>query len=504
MTENEAIAVVLSCVFLVCLMSRQRKGGRDLDRVLLRWTKQDRFTMRDLLNGGLLVLGITGSGKTSSSSRKLAIALVRDRKTFGCLLCAKPEDLGFWKDIFRRCRQSHRLQVFDGQSSKLRINVLEQCCRSGDTRDVTRLIMVGRDALRNAERGRGTENASFFEQQEQMLVHHAVEIVKQAKGTVSAYDLQQFIATAAQTRDDINDPEWQRRFHNQCIGEALAKKSAKRQQHDLMQAIDFWLGTFPPMDPRTRSNILAGVTGMLFVFCNGAVHELLGTTTNFSFEQLERKRQWLLVNLPPSHYGDSGTLIGSLLKYQMQRYVLRRKARAGDPVNVIWCDEAQQWTGGAMGGRVDAEYIAQCRSHRGCLIFITQGLESFPSTMRGEGGKQETMALLQNFSTKIVHTLGSVDTAQWLSSMLGQRLEHHFGGSSKPADSILDGLLGNNESSSSFSEQYAPVLQPGVFLTGLTRTGGPQNRFLCDAIVMRAGRPFSHGENWMHVTFSQR
>ena len=38
-----------------------------LDAVLHRWSKDDPFTLRDLLNGGVAIFGRTGSGKTSSS-----------------------------------------------------------------------------------------------------------------------------------------------------------------------------------------------------------------------------------------------------------------------------------------------------------------------------------------------------------------------------------------------------------------------------------------------------
>lgn len=500
MSHEEAYAVVMVSVLVVCLASRRRKGKRDLDRTLMHWSRKDRFTMRDLLNGGLLTLGITGSGKSSSSTKQLARALARDRNTFGCILCPKPEDLSFWQGVFRRARQSHRLLVFDAESSPLRMNILEQTGRYGDSRDVTRVVMVGRDALRNGERGRGTENAAFFELQEEMLTHHAVVILKAATGAVSAHALQRFIHTAARTPAELAEAAWREQFHNQCVQAADLKKKSPQEAHDVEQALEYWVRVFPAMEERVRSNIETGVLGTLFVFCNGTVHERLGTTTTFTFDNLQRKRQWLLVNMPPSSFGDSGTLVGSLLKYQMQRFVLRRKARPGDPVNVIWTDEAQQWS----SDRFDAEYLAQCRAHMGCMVFITQSIESFPASMRGDGGKRQTMALLSNFSTKIVHALGSVETAQWLSESLGHRLETHIGGSSQPAVTIFDGLLGQGGSSSSFDQRYEPVLQPGTFLTGLTRTGGPKNRFLSDAIVMRTGKPFSNGENWLHVAFSQR
>ena len=36
------------------------------------------------------------------------------------------------------------------------------------------------------------------------------------------------------------------------------------------------------------------------------------------------------------------------------------------------------------------------------------------------------------------------------------------------------------------------------------KTGGQRNGFICDAVLTKSGEPFSSGENFMHVSFSQR
>jgi hypothetical protein len=182
----------------------------------------------------------------------------------------------------------------------------------------------------------------------------------------------------------------------------------------------------------------------------------------------------------------------------MQRFVLRIAATPGDPIHVIWSDEAQNWT-----NRFDAEYLAQCRSHRGCMVFLTQSLQSFQTAIQSADADRQTLSLLGNFSHRIFHAIGDVETAEWASKSLGNRLEMHVGGSTQPTNSVFDDLMGYVESTSSFSTQYEPILQPVEFMNGL-RSGGPANGYLCDAIVIRPGVPFSTGENWLHVTFSQR
>ena len=53
-----------------------------------------------------------------------------------------------------------------------------------------------------------------------------------------------------------------------------------------------------------------------------------------------------------------------------------------------------------------------------------------------------------------------------------------------------------------FENRTRRSLQPAVFMTGL-RCGGPPD-FCVDGIVIRSGEPFSNGENWQRVSFSQR
>ncbi|MBX9655577.1 type IV secretory system conjugative DNA transfer family protein [bacterium] len=498
MTESENAVFWVCMSALAILVNFWPKPARGLDRPLLWWTRRDAFRVRDLLNGGLLILGITGSGKSSSSGKKIARAIVADRNSYGLVLAAKPEDLPMWQEIFRKTGQSKRLLVFDGAKSRLRLNFLEEAARHGDAREITKVITTIGETLASGDRGRGGENAAFFLAQQERAIHHAVELLLAAHGKVTSNDLQQFIATAATSRQQISQEDWRTQFHNKCIQAAHAARLSPRKRHDIQQATDFWCGEWSGMADRMRSSILAGVMGTLFVFNNGLVHELVSTTSNFTFEQLRRKRQWLLVNMAPSEYGDSGRFVGAGFKYLMQRHVLRMTAGAKDPFHICWCDEAQNWT-----NQFDAEYLAQCRSHRGCMVFLTQSVHSFHTAMRSEDSKHQTLSLLGNFSHRVFHALGDIETAQWASETLGRRIETHFGGSTQPAESVFDEFFGVDRTTSSFSEQYAPVLQPNEFMNGL-RTGGPGNGYQCDAIIIRPGMPFSNGENFLFTTFSQR
>ncbi|HEY4308996.1 MAG TPA: hypothetical protein VGN12_06050 [Pirellulales bacterium] len=504
--DNWIIGVGITAILVLLLLAlrlfRRASQHDELDRVLLYWTPKDGLSVRDLLAGGAIIFGRTSSGKTSSAGRHIGRALVRDRNTYGLILAAKPEDLSMWQELFRSEGQSHRLLVFDGADSALRFNFLEEAGRRGnDTRAITQCITTIGETLRSGSRQSSTDTEAFFATQTERAIHNAVEILKHARGKVTASDLQQFITTSAVCKPHLlADCLWRSESdHCQWLQAAYESPKGPQAQHDVQQAVDFWCGESPNWSGRMGSSILAGVYSILFVFNSGLVHERVSTTSNFTFEGMQRNRQWLLVNFPPSVYGDNGLFIGTGFKYLMQRFVLRQHARRGDPINICWCDEAATWW-----NTFDAEYNSQSRSHFGTTVFLTQSIESFYAGMKGDAAKEHTLALLSNFSHRIIHALGSIETAEWASRTLGLRLEMHVGGSMQPVESVFDALMGNSAFAGSFSTQYEPVLQPGVFLTGLRRMGGPRNGFICDAILIRPGRAFSNGENWLRVSFSQR
>ena len=500
---SAVLAFAALLLLMIAALSKQRRtaGPSDsLETTLFHWTPHDPFSVRSLLNGGIFIAGIVGSGKTSSSGKLIGTSIVRFTdgkvpKSGGLILAAKPEDLAMWQGIFAAAGRSQDLRVFS-PSESLRFSFLDYEMRNGGhTRNITKCILTIGESLRSNDSGGGSDQDPFWRQQSERMIYNAVEIVKHATGKVSAPDLQRFIIGAAQNAEQLTSDAWRASFHCQCLEAAHNATKSPVDSHDVAMATDYWLGEMPLLADRTRSSILASVMGLLHVFNTGIVRELVSTTTNITPDDMF-SGQFILVNMSPTEFGDIGSFICAGWKYLTQRRVLRREAKPSDCINVIWADEAQQHV-----NSFDAQYLAQCRSHLGCMVYIAHGLPDFYAALKGETGKQQTHALLANFTHTILHAVDT-ETAEWASRKLGKRRETLFGGSSAPTGDICDDLFGQSRLTGSFSEHYENIVQENVFMNGL-RTGGKANGLACDAIVIKSGLPFSTGENWIHRTFLQ-
>jgi type IV secretory pathway TraG/TraD family ATPase VirD4 len=484
-------------VAVVRLFLKRKRGRPDpLDHVLFWWTNEDSFTVRNLLNGGVSIIGRAGSGKTSSSGKLLGNAIVRHKKSGGLILCAKPEDAAMWKEIFERAGRKEDLILF-APDMPHRFNFLDYVIKSGgNTREVVRCITTIGETLRSSDT-KGGENADFWEREQERTIFNAVVILRLAEGKVSAPDIQKFISGAALNPATIATTEWQAASHNQSLKKAFEARKTPIEEADFQLAIDYWLGEFPNMADKTRSSILTGVMGILHTFNTGMVRELVSGETNCSPDDMLAGK-WILVNMSPAEWGDQGAFVCGGWKFLTQKRVLRREAKDGDCINVIWCDEAQQFVTSFC-----AHYLAQCRSHMGCMVYLTQSLHGYYSTLHGQTGKHQADALLTNFHHKIFHALGDEQTANYAANLVGKSLQTFVGTSTPPTESYWDELMVQTRTTTSTSEHYEAILQPNVFQNGL-RTGGKSAGLICDGIVVRSGEAFSNGQNFLWVPFNQK
>jgi len=463
------------------------------DDLLSRWPSGDPYCVKDLLKS-VSIMGATGSGKTSGSGLHFARAIIKHPNSGGLILASKPEELGFFRKIFAHAGRSGDLLVF-GPEEPLRFNFLDSL--GGDARNITHGLLTIAESLNGGESKGGGDDGLFWKQQAERTLYNAIEILRQAYGRVTAPEILRFVNTAATHPAQLKADDWIAGFHSQTF--ALAHKGEKTavERFDRELATEFWLGEWPAMPEKLRGSVIAYVMGILHVFNSGIVRDLVSTDTSVSPAVMDQGK-WVLVNMPVMELGESARFILAGWKYLTQRHVLKRHAKPGDPFTVIWADEAQTCV-----NSFDASYLAMCRSHLGCMVYLTQSLHSYYHALPGQAGRHAADALLTNFHIKVFHAIGDDQTAQYAASLVGKKLQSFIGGSMPPADTIYDEIMGNSKFNGSFSQHFEQSLQNSAFMSGL-RTGGQANGLKVDGIVVRCGEPFSTGNNWQWVEFSQR
>lgn len=473
---------------------RKRKLKHCLDDWLLRWTQYEPYRCRSLLDGGILICGRSGSGKTSSSGRVLGQAIVNNRNFGGLILGATPYDLEMWMKIFGKAGRLKDLIVFDEHGSEV-CNLLDFIGK-GQTRNVVNYLSALSQCV-NRTTGSRSGDSEFWEEQRDRANYNAIAGLQAAKEPVSAPNIHRFIMTAAGTLEALSTPEWQAGYQSKVLERGYNAGKTKREAHDYMLCRDFWVLEWPVLAEKTRSGIRAHCMGLLHVYNVGLVREKISAGTTVSPRDILNGK-WVFVNFPPSQYGAAGVLLSSAWKFATELAILERKVDDDSPCCVIWSDEFS-----TTCNKPDANFICQCRSRKGCLVALLQSVASIYAAMPGEEGKHFADALLANFSHTIIHASDPV-TAKWASAKLGRRMEVHYGGSSSPRQDamIWDLMFGQQSVSSSFNMTYEQVLQDQEFMIG--RTGGPLNDFLTDAILIRSGESFADGNNYKRLVFSQR
>lgn len=480
---------------------RRRKRNRMqtvLDTVLFGFSKNDPFTLRHLLEGGICILGRPGSAKTSSSGKIIATAIVRFALSGGLILGSAPTDLGMWRETFKKAGRSKDLIAFGPRHKHTFDFIPFLVGLGGDQNDVAKAILTVGESRGNEEADPGKQSEAFWKMQSFKQIACAIAVFMLAGEVVSIPNLHRFILTAAQTPDDLKMEEWKRGYHNQCFAKAFDTTKTSSQEHDYQIARDTWQTQWPTTDNRTRSNIEAVISGILFVFNSGQVRSLLSNGTTITPAIMDQGK-WVFIDMSVGEYGSSGAFVLNAWKYAAQKYVIKRDDASWRHPIIIWADEA-----GKIVNSGDSFYLSESRKFGGASVYLAQSMQSFHAALGHERGKSQAEVLLGCFATKIFHAIGDPDTAEWASKLLGNEIMMRYSYSGGDGEHTAgEEAVGKSKMSFNSQEHVEPTLQSRDFMHGL-RTGGKHNNYIADAIVIRTGEHWSNGRSWMRRSFSQR
>jgi hypothetical protein len=485
-------------------------AGWDLSAALLEWCAGESWSIRDAVEG-TLILGATGSGKSSGSGRTLALAMLR-AGFGGLVLTAKPDERSVWESYCRAAGRSKDLLIF-GPDSPLRFNFLDhEMNRKGSGAGLTdNIVGLFSTVLEVAERnsaggGGGREDEGYWRRANRQLCRNLVDLLALAKGRISIPDLYRLVISAPISREQIQSEAWKAEsFCFRCLADAEQRPKSPRQAIDFELVADYFMVEFPALSEKTRSVIVSTFTSMVDVLNRGLLRDLFCGETNVSPEAVEGG-SIILIDLPVKEFAEVGQFAQVLWKYAFQRSIERRPVAENPRPVFLWADEAQHFI-----TSYDMHFQTTCRAARAATVLLSQNYSNFLAVLGGsERGRAEADSLLANLNTKIFHSNGDPVTNEWAAKAIGRTRQFMANGSTsytpeaQQAASIgMPWLGGGGNVTGGFSEVYEYDVQPSVFST--LRTGGPANQWEVEGLVFQGGKMFRQNrKTWLPVRFKQR
>ncbi|MES2572758.1 MAG: type IV secretory system conjugative DNA transfer family protein [Verrucomicrobiota bacterium] len=458
----------------------------------------DTWRLRDACEG-TLIMGASGSGKTSGSGRLIAKSMLRNGFG-GLVLCAKSDEPELWRQYARETGREESLLYFGEPGREWAFNFLDYECQrpgagAGLTENLVNLFLQVAEISEN-KHGRGGKD-DFWQRTMKQMLRNAIDIVSIARGGVSLTEIHHVIQSAPQSLSQTRSVEWQER--SDCYSYLKQAEEAanidRSRLNDFQMAGQYWMQEFPSMADKTRSIIVSSFTSMADGFLRGKLRNLFCGETN-CVPEMVLNGTVVVVALPVKEYAEIGQFAAALWKYMLQK-ALERRADLGTesarPV-FIWADEAQYFF-----TSYDQLFQTTARSAKAATVYLTQNLPNLYDAFGGDGaGKSKADSLLGNLGTKIFHANSDPVTNHWASETIGKtsRIMLNY---SDGRSSSFGGSPSRNMGQGG-SEMIDHEVRPREFQT-LLRGGPPKG--VVEGIVYQSGRQWSTGKLWRKTGFSQ-
>jgi hypothetical protein len=474
-----------------------------LDRNMILLSDTDALRFRDLIEGGTLITGGLGSGKSSTSGKNLAMSFLR-AGLGGLILTVKSDETDVWRRYAKLCGREKDLVIFNAESGMsfdplaYSWNIPGRGAAHIETivELFSTLISVGK--VYTASSGE-----RYFEQAVEELMRAALVTLSLAGEPVSITSIHRIISSLPSEPGQIEDTDWQR--SSDC-GQLVAKLRQRKgsfsasQWSDLDIAIVYMLEKWPAHDPRTRSNIESTWSGMASKFTYDPFRSMFCSGEySFTPEQTTHEHKVVLLDMPVLEYGrETSRLCQILVKIIFQRAWLRHQYKPGCCHGAfLFQDEFA-----LLMHRNESHFHMVCRGSAIAPVCITPNILNIAAEEFGEqtpGAK--TLGFLGLLSVKIFHANNETETCNYAANQIGKEYRY--------LDSWNAGASDNHSQAGvSGSKQLVHVIEPIEF----TRLIKPDGDNPCSqAIVYMSGRTFNatktaqnpKGRNYLSVLFSR-
>jgi type IV secretory pathway TraG/TraD family ATPase VirD4 len=456
---------------------------------------EEYLTHRDLCSG-TIVIGSTGSGKSSGSGAAIRQAMLRSG--IGGLVLTAKDDLPDWVASVRAAGREDDLIVL-GPGHDRSFNPLEHERRrqdrgGGQIENIVALL----DEL-DAIKDPGASNDGgdpFFRQASRDVARQAVQLLMLGGLPVTVGNLYDILATAPTSLAQANDPNWRRTNQTAMLLAEAQAKVTPATDTALRRVREYFLVRYASMPDRTRSCVAEGLISRLSVLSSGPLETLFGGATNWTPEEIYRGKI-TVVDAPILKFGELGRMVNVLLKSSFMRDVQRREIRPETKPVFLFADEYQyQMTPG------DQLFLTTARSSRCETVFLTQNINNLYAALGGGMEAQPVVSsLLGNLRCKIVHSVDDKETVQYLSELFGHEIAL-LTGMTVPTGSAEQRVNAGQLVSANLTPQRQFRVEPDTFQS--LAIGGPANGFIVEGVVYRGGQKFSNGKAYLKFSIDQR
>jgi hypothetical protein len=476
-----------------------------LDTPILWLSETDCLSLRSLVEGGTLITGRLGSGKSSTSGRALAMGFLR-AGLGGLVLTVKSDETAHWVEYARACGREKDLIIFNAESG-LTFDPLAYSWNQPGGRGAgyletiielfTTLLSIGKAQVRESSEGR------YFELAVEELIRAVLVMLSLAGEQISITAIHKIIVSLPTMPGQIEEAEWQ--STSACAKLVLKLRDRKdtfteSQWQDLENALQFTMEAWPNEDPRTRSNVLSTWSGMASKFTYDPLRRLFCEGTySFTPEQTTHERKIVILDMPILEFGRSTAVICQvMIKIIFQRAWLRHQYVPGCcNGGFLFQDEFS-----LLMHKQENHFHQICRGAAIAAVCLTPNICNVAAEEFGEHTPgSRTKGFLGNLSVKIFHSQTDIETCRYAADLIGQDYRY--------LDSFNAGSDTNRQQTSVGGHQHlAYIVEPIEFTRLLSPDGQNPN---AEAIVHVGGTTFNatktarnpEGRNYLRVLFSR-
>lgn len=473
----------------------------DLPLLYLSEDHADAYTIGDSLQHNL-VLGQTGSGKSSTSARVLLASMLKAGYG-GLLTCVKTDDRAQYERYVREAgREKDLIVVTLDHDIPYRINFLEYEARRSGKAVAEVLVQLFHNILEITDSGRGGSSDPFWRQSADKLIRYGLTVLRTAGVPLSLPNIWRLAVEAPVCLEEVDDPRWREKsFVYHCLKQADAAPKSATEARDFDQAATYYVQEHPRMGNECRGSVLATFSGMISPFLMAPLRDLYQTTTNVLPEMCSNGAI-IILDIPVM--GDSkelGQIAQVVFKLVWYRAMEQRDVRANPRPVFLLSDEHQY-----VYSSHDQLFLTTASALRVSVTLITQNISNFYAILPGDKGKAETDSLFGNCGTKWLHMNTDSVTNAWSASLIGSSRQWFQGVSTALPPSIQPLFNSPRDYQSrvtaSMNQHEAPEVPTQTFQ--LLRSGGVRHDRFVDAVIFQGGRAWAPtGKPWVITTFRQ-